>query len=96
MEAEPKEGLPCRQADELAILFDDGLRCRSGEEVEVEGAPDGTVLDEGYVGGRRRRQQCVRARRTIALLGELSTWEGGGPYLKWKTPCDAALLEASS
>lgn len=46
MESKRPSWLPERLADQFTILFDDFLRGRSREEVEVKGASNESVLDE--------------------------------------------------
>ena len=59
MEPEAPCRLPRRTADQFGVLFDDLVRRRAREEVEVECAADRAVLDERDVGRRRREQEDV-------------------------------------
>ena len=61
VEAEAPERLPGREPDERAVLLDDFLWARAGEEVEVEHAADEAVLDERDGGGGRRLEERIRA-----------------------------------
>ncbi len=63
MESESPIRLPCRQPDQLAVLFDHLLRRRSREEVKVKYAAYHSIFDQGDIGRRRREEKDVRASR---------------------------------
>ena len=77
VEAEAPVRLPGRPPDERAVLLDDLLRGRPGEEVEVERAAEQAVLDERDVGGGRSEQEDVGAGGAGRNL-RVSGWEVEG------------------
>jgi hypothetical protein len=62
VQAKAPERLPRRQARDRRVLFDDFLRGRAREEVEVEHAAEHPVLDERRVRVWRGQEQDVCAR----------------------------------
>ena len=93
LEAEPPERLPGRQPDERAVLLDDVLRARAGEEVQVERAAEEPVLEDGD--GRRGRcqEEGVRARSAggeVSLDSPITMRMASN--LNRKTPWDRDVL----
>lgn len=72
METESPGRLPSREAHQRAVLFDDGLRGRSREEVKVQYTANHPVLNEGCVGARRGEEEDVSARSAEGRSGRIS------------------------